>query len=530
VFPSLVATMATIRFGMVRIRRAMIFGVVVLSLVMQPRSLRRYMRDTYLQGIDTIFPVFPGDIDDPSCHPPIAQGLVDWIDIQGNITKKKQLKLLSNIPRIYRGPVDFDIDPLLPNGEEDDDDEEYAALSFSDFQFALLDNNVSSVPLSDFTADQSWEEVSSSLSQDVAVLDTILCRIPNQRVWSLYHFPHFVQRFFPCWSILHALLEEPIVSSADRTTSWTTTTGTRFFIVFPESFQVSRGSYVDSLLQHITSRDDASTPTISIVYGNATLPLATEGESPSTVNLLIECTHSEGGWGPPVKYFMAPRRPGAPSLFYGVPQLQHMVLGNDLDSIFWSNTSFLQVLILDRIGSTRTISFVSEIQMVLEQIAFTTMPNHCDDTARMVRMFNRNDTSDAPAIRFNMTYIPSFTGWTVQDQARAMHQADIILSPHGAQLANAIFIRPCTVVLELYPYAYYVPFFPSLVRSAAGIPFVAYPKCYDRYSDRNRTMQDLSYRVKVRSVPLLISPHAIARNILPMVQSYIQCRCKRHKL
>jgi Glycosyltransferase 61 len=511
------------RFRTARLRRFLTLGFVMLSLVMQPHTLRPYLQDAYLLQSVTIV---TEESDDLSCHPPSAQGLMDWINAPSIIIKKKQLKLLNNIPTIHQIPVEYHIDPLSRKDEEDGDD--YAALSFRDYQFTLFSNNASSVALSEYTIDRSWEEVSSSLlSRDDFVLDAIYCRVPNQRVWFLYHFPHFVQRFFPCWSMLHALMEEP--------KSWNTTlVRTRFYIVLPESYQVRPGSYIDALLQHITSRNDfALSPVISIVYGNATLPPPpAQADSPSNVSLLIECTYSEGGWGAPVKYFLAPPPADVLLSFHGVPQLQRMVLGNETpsDAAFKSNTSILQVLILDRVGSTRTITYVSEIQMLLEEATFTMMPNHCDDTTRMVRLFNQNDPPNAQILRFNVTYIPSFTGWTVRDQARAMHRADIILSPHGAQLTNAIFIRPCTVVLELYPYAYYVPFFPSLVRSAAGIPWVAYPQCYDRYADRNQTMRDASHRVKVRSVPLFIAPHSIATNLLPMVQAHMQCRCERLKV
>jgi len=47
----------------------------------------------------------------------------------------------------------------------------------------------------------------------------------------------------------------------------------------------------------------------------------------------------------------------------------------------------------------------------------------------------------------------------------------VIISPHGAQLTNLIFARPCTVVVELYPRHYFMPgFYLSLAAQVGALP------------------------------------------------------------
>lgn len=56
------------------------------------------------------------------------------------------------------------------------------------------------------------------------------------------------------------------------------------------------------------------------------------------------------------------------------------------------------------------------------------------------------------------------------DQAAWFASHDIILAVHGGALTNAIFIRPNTAIISLYPPGYYVPgVFESLIEKAGGI-------------------------------------------------------------
>ncbi len=47
-----------------------------------------------------------------------------------------------------------------------------------------------------------------------------------------------------------------------------------------------------------------------------------------------------------------------------------------------------------------------------------------------------------------------FEGKSLIQQAAEVHEADVILSVHGAQLTNFIFLKPCSIVIEIMPWLY----------------------------------------------------------------------------
>ena len=78
------------------------------------------------------------------------------------------------------------------------------------------------------------------------------------------------------------------------------------------------------------------------------------------------------------------------------------------------------------------------------------------------------------------------------EQAAWIHAHDLIISPHGAQLASLLFARPCTAVLELYPRYFYRPgFYLSLAVQVGALAFTGYPT-----PDAERDVEPVS-----RSIP-----------------------------
>ena len=94
-----------------------------------------------------------------------------------------------------------------------------------------------------------------------------------------------------------------------------------------------------------------------------------------------------------------------------------------------------------------------------------------------------------------------FENVSFPDQAQWMHRMDVVISPHGAQLTNALFLRPCTVVLEIFPMNYYVPgYFSTLVTAVGGLTFVAYPGL----PDMDRVFRE-SHVANFRKAPLNVT-------------------------
>ena len=137
----------------------------------------------------------------------------------------------------------------------------------------------------------------------------------------------------------------------------------------------------------------------------------------------------------------------------------------------------IRVLMLDRKGATRQWIYSQETKAVLESTW-----NGYDDVTMQHESFNQaqynhdhdHDHDQAQNMLDGMIVdarvIPNPSG-TLLDQAREIHNADIIIASHGATLTNLAFIRPCTAVIELLPYGYYLGFFQPLVLAGDGISF-----------------------------------------------------------
>ena len=76
----------------------------------------------------------------------------------------------------------------------------------------------------------------------------------------------------------------------------------------------------------------------------------------------------------------------------------------------------------------------------------------------------------------NVTWAPAFTleGRPLRAQAAALRALDVVLSVHGAGLANIAWMRPCSVVLEVFPYGYYLPGYFGGLAAAAGLVYRAW--------------------------------------------------------
>ena len=124
--------------------------------------------------------------------------------------------------------------------------------------------------------------------------------------------------------------------------------------------------------------------------------------------------------------------------------------------------------------------------------------------------------------------IPSFTGYSFEQQALEIHKADVIISPHGAQLTNIFFARPCTTMLELFPRGFYYPKKGPLLMEAGGIAFdgyhfdgspVAETPPFDIHKDESKHL-----RIKLRDTPIYASPTSILYSLPDILQAAVNCR------
>jgi Glycosyltransferase 61 len=305
-----------------------------------------------------------------------------------------------------------------------------------------------------------------ALGQTPSAVCQAFCRVPANS-FGLGHFPHFLQQAYPCWTAFQRF----------RSIGGN-------YIILPEKLNFK--GYIQSFLDAIKY----STWEVSILYGNESLPVvARDVCGNESQSLLVERTFKDTGWHAPVRWFM--------NNTADVEQLQMAVLGSDFKAGPSSWSPAINILILDRKGSSRDWAFASDAAKLLDL-----------ELGKLVKV----------------THLKSFTGLSLRAQAKAVHSADIIVSPHGAQLANLAYIRPCTMVVELFPRGYYLQFFQSLVISARGFSYEGYPTGGDRYEDTIPTSENITIRYKVRSDPVLASPSSLLDVLPELIDASRLCR------
>ena len=159
----------------------------------------------------------------------------------------------------------------------------------------------------------------------------------------------------------------------------------------------------------------------------------------------------------------------------------------------------LRVLILDRAGNSRHWIFSGQTKKLLES------------------SWNAGNDTNVLAVS-----ILSNPKGNLTLQAKAFHEADIIISSHGAQLTNLAFIRPCTAVLELFPHGYYRGFFQPLVVAAEGLSYDGY--IIDTNPRNNEGLYNRKIRGKRRSGNLLASPESIEHAFPRILLDHLRCR------
>lgn len=303
----------------------------------------------------------------------------------------------------------------------------------------------------------------------------VVCEMNKLHSLNMNHIPHFAQVAFPCWSVLHQFASAKRYIKLNRIQLKKLTS--KWIIDLMETFQDAGITFLDHGTSEVGPKGIEETVwTVSIdKQNNGGFPRELEDLKFSVENS---------------KYFL--------NSHLDVQALQrHVLATNFTQGSQRRHRMPLRALLIDRAGSTREWIYSNE-------------------TASQIKQEWGDD--------IHVKVISTLNG-TLHEQAMEMHNADIIISPHGAQLTNLAFICPCTAVLELFPRNYYLGYFQPLVLSAGGIAFDGYPWDRSRLVDTSAEfISDKKTRQWLRKSPIYASPESILR-VLPNVISHIlSCR------
>jgi Glycosyltransferase 61 len=402
----------------------------------------------------------------------------------------------------------------------------------------------------------------------------VVCQF-DEVSFAIVHFPHFLQQALPCYSIFHymgSMIRRGRPTYPPQSSEYFL----RNYMVLPGN---GREGKFSPYIQNVIRVMEGPPFYVHMIYGfNESIPVHEDCPAmpvtkhqppPYSDKVLSSVTTSpnallaikafvDTGWDTPNRYFLSsnatvehindalPVQPNYDN-YELIQQIQQSVLGADQyhagPSLFDRNDQMLQVLILDRKSSSRDFVHVDDTIRVLRDYKFNyngvmaegSSDNTILNTSQKTEANNIHSTTTTTTTQFrlNVTYVSSFIGHTLYEQAYLMHHADIIYSPHGAQLANLIYIRPCTVLVEFFPRAYYVQFFQPLALSAKGISYEGYPTSTinftDKVADSLLTSQNYEVQKVVRKARINVQSEFFLRTLPELIGATIQCRSNYYR-
>eukprot|EP00938_MAST-03A_sp_MAST-3A-sp1_P004259 g4259.t1 len=135
------------------------------------------------------------------------------------------------------------------------------------------------------------------------------------------------------------------------------------------------------------------------------------------------------------------------------------------------------------------------------------------------------------------TYVVAFEDMSLSEQASIMRDADIFIAPHGNANVNIIFMRECSIVIELFPYKFRTNMYETLAKSR-GVVYRSWEStiprssCHEQYNNMStqQCWNDMQFcRVCARDVAFISPPpDTIARVLRDSIRERNECLKKYH--
>lgn len=318
-----------------------------------------------------------------------------------------------------------------------------------------------------------------SLENEIECMDRVVCSVPRDGF--NHHFAHFAQLAFPCWS---ALQRFPTGKRYLR--SWVPPTSLGWNGELVAAFEKAGIQILGYDNKEPPGKDRQCQWELEPTKTVSAWPVSPTLEKGKDGNLLLKPNHNDYKWRKdPVFYFSRQSE---------MAELQHTILDSKYRPGV-SNRTKIQLLILNRSGTRH----FSNGETIASSIKNSTLGDIID-----------------------VVHVQEMKG-NLYEQVLIMHSADIVISPHGAQLANLAFIKPCTVVAEVFPRGYYLQFFQSYVVTAGGIAFEGYENGRSPYFDL-LGIEDGKLRGQRRDGPIPLSAASVVRALPEFIIKFNTCR------
>lgn len=120
------------------------------------------------------------------------------------------------------------------------------------------------------------------------------------------------------------------------------------------------------------------------------------------------------------------------------------------------------------VGSSAALASRVHLQFTMLQRAWARKILNPDEVISTLKSLNSN------TVNFN-TSIVNFEDAKIDHQVRVIRDSDFVLSVHGAGMTNIAFLKPCSVAIEIMPFALGIPpnihYFGALARSTGALHY-----------------------------------------------------------
>jgi hypothetical protein len=94
---------------------------------------------------------------------------------------------------------------------------------------------------------------------------------------------------------------------------------------------------------------------------------------------------------------------------------------------------------------------------------------------------NSNSNSSGSSTLSNDEHTASVVNFekkSFHQQAKIMRSSDIFINVHGAAMTNIVFLKPCSIVIEIFPWSYHSPEYYSGLAKRAGLIYYEWQEHY----------------------------------------------------